>query len=441
MAKTPTSATTDQKANPETEAADVLPAPDDDVEDVAAADNGGAADQQQGDDEPPRRRSARQEAQDRLAEATRLYREKRDREEQESRARAAGEDPADQGAADEADDAGAVDEAADPVSEPVKAAAPAAPSDDAEIELVVYGVPVKRSLKEIKADAQKLLAADQKLEEAKRLVEEAKALKSAQAQRDPDDDPEHPPARGDQRASGGRTDRGNEAEHQPLDELDETALDSIVERIQVGDKDDGRAAIADLARLIRSSKTSALDETKVSDIVRHSLRQVDTEKEIQTAVNNFATKFPTIASDDEFVGVALARVERELVADLKAAGVSEDDLSKVKSPNDLAVMHGRMRQSGAKLRTYDELLTSVGTHFTTKFGQLAPSQKTTPARTTPSNQPADPPTSTAQKRQDMKRAAQTQPRAAGARAPVSQAPRPKTHAEIVAEMRRQRRFD
>lgn len=406
---------------------DVMPDIDDDAE-VGTTDAEIAVADADAGDEPPRKQTKA----DRLAEATRLYREKRDAEEGKFREEHGGDAPAEDVAAA---DAPAVAEAQPEAEKP--AAQPAALDDDAEIELVVFGTPIKKKLKDIKADAQKLLAADQKFDEATRLLKEAKALKNTPAQRDLDD-PEHQPDDVEDRATRGRTDRKSQPEHQPADELDATALDSIVERIQVGDKDEGRAAIADLVKLVTNGNTSRMDETKVREIVRADLHQVDTEKEIQVAIDKFAKQFPTIASDDEFSGVALQRVKKEMIADLKSTGISDETLSQIKNDKDLAVLHGRVRQSGAKVRTYDALLTDVGTHFSNKFGTLAKSPAPNP---TPAPKPTQPPVrNAAQERVEMKRAAAPQPRAAGARAPAATAPKPKTHQEIIAEMRRARRF-
>ena len=78
------------------------------------------------------------------------------------------------------DDASAQDDEPAAVAEqqrqPVtQAAAPTSVNDDMEMDLLVFGQPVKKTLGEIKAEAQKSLAADRKLEEAKTLVAEVKA--------------------------------------------------------------------------------------------------------------------------------------------------------------------------------------------------------------------------------------------------------------------------
>lgn len=344
-------------------------------------------------------------------------------------------------AKDEADEPqeDVVDEA--PAVEPARSAAPAAISDDAEIELVVYGVPVKKKLSELKADAQKMLAADQRLEEAKRTAEEARnLLKSAQSRRGADPDEADQPE-GDDDLDTRPKSKSTKADQPDID-IPEADIDSITSRLQVGDQEEGRSAITDLIRAIAKGNTSRLDERKVADIAADVNTRAEIKKEIDTALERFNATFPMIVSDDELVDVALRRISNELRADLKAAGVSDDDLSKFANPGDLARMHGQIRRKGAtKLRSYDAVLTAVGTHLQTKFGNAL---KPTPAGD-PSKKPAPSATPSAaskmQQRVDAKRSAPQQPRAAGARTPMQpSASRPKTPSEIVAEMRKARGF-
>lgn len=327
----------------------------------------------------------------------------------------------------------------EPAAEPTKAVEPAPLSDDAEIELVVYGVPVKKKLSELKADAQKLLAADQKLEEAKRTAEEARnLLKSAQSRRGQDPDEADQPE-GDGDLDTRPKSKATTADQPDID-LADADIDSIVERIQIGDKEEGRSAVTDLVRILAKGNTSRLDERKVADIAAEVNTRTEIKKEIDTALEKFNATFPAIVKDDELVDVALRRVHKELQADLKAAGLSDDDLSKVSTPGELARMHGEIRRKGGtNLRSYDAVLTAVGTHLQTKFGTaLTPSPAVETQKKPTQTQPA---ASKVQQRVDMKRAAPQQPKAAGARTPIqSSGPRPKTPSEIVAEMRKARGF-
>lgn len=413
---------------------------DDPVEGAEVSDRRELADRdtQQGDAEAADTRDAgpTDHKSDAREEALRRYREMRDLAETETREKRGLPPLKAEGAELDAD---ATDPSGD-TSEPVARttdAAPASLADDAEIELKVYGQSIKRKLGDIKADAQRLIASEQLFDEAKRLKDEVKALKDAQSQRARDPDPEHQPV--DDAGNRGRKTRKSDAddgqEHQP-DDLDTDSLDSIVERIQIGDKDEGRAAISDLVKLVMKGNTSRIDESKVREIVRQDIVQTDTKKEINAALETFTKKFPSIASDDDLTDVALRRVQVELRADLKASGMSDDDISKIKESRDLASLHGEVRRKGAKVRTYDALLTDVGTYLSKKFG-TSQTPETLPAKTTLQQPPA---TSKTQQRVDAKRAAIQQPKAAGAKTPTQQAPRPKTHSEIISEMRKARGF-
>lgn len=354
----------------------------------------------------------------------RLYKLARELRAAEDAPEAEGEAAADDGA----------EIAADPPAEgseqqPEPASAPAI-ADDAEIELVVYGVPVKKKISEIKADAQKLLAADAKFEEAKRAASEARELlKEAQAQRSKSSEEHH---LDDDADTGKKTTRS--PADQPADDVDDVDVDSIAERLQVGDRNEGKEAIAELVKLVRGRKTSAVDETEVSRVVEERLERNRTKQEIDTAIEKFSQSFPNIVKDDELVDVALRRVSKEIRADLLANGLSADDVDKITDPGDLVRFHSQVRRTNkaAKLRSYDDVLTAVGTHLTTKFGGTPALDKAAPPK------PAQPTAADKMaQRVEAKRAAPQQPRASGVRT-ESSAPAPKTHAQILAEIRNSR---
>ena len=305
-------------------------------------------------------------------------------------------------------------------------------SDDAEIELVVYGVPVKKKISEIKADAQKLLAADAKFEEAKRAATEARELlKEAQSQRSKSSEEHHQ----DDDAESGKKASRNKAD-QPDDEVEDVDVDSIAERLQVGDRNEGKEAIAELVKLVRGRNTSAVDQDKVERMVEERLERNRTKQEIDTAVEKFSQAFPKIVKDDDLVDVALRQVSKEIKADLLANGLSEDDLGKFTDPGELVKFHAQVRRTNrsAKLRSYDEVLTSVGTKLTSKFGALLGNEQ--PDNQKPAQQ-RQPVADKAAQRVEAKRAAPQQPRASGVRT-ESSAPAPKTNAQILAEIRNSR---
>lgn len=405
---------------------DVMPDPTDDteIEATAVATDGSDEAQAEGQQDSPRAKTPFEEARDR---ATQRYRELRDAE-------LKGGPAGDSEQAPEAEAETDLAQEVDP-SEPTataKAAAPPAAEPELEVPLIIDGKQVTKPLSEVVKLAQITVASDNRLEEAKRLLRQATAVhERAMSEHQPDD--------GTAKAAKPTraTDDDIDPEHQP-DDVDPEELDSIVERIQVGDKDDGRQAIADLMKLVQGN--TSLNERAVSNMVRQTIVQNDTKKELDEAVTKFTTAFPTIASDDDLVDVALRRVQRELRSDLVAAGISEDDLKTVTDPKQLAALHRQVRVNGAKVRTYDTLLSEVGTYLSNKFGTPREPSKpaTEKAPQQPQRQPARP--STIEARTELKRSAAQQPRAAGVRGQVAQAPKPKTAAEIIREMRRARHF-
>lgn len=418
--------------------ADVMPQPDDDAAETTAA---AAAPAEGGDDEkqakPAKAPEPKSDEDDPRALAAKAYREMRDK-------RLAEAQPAAEAAS--ADDEGSADDEAEPAPK-VDAESATAPKrktvsldeldPDAEVVLKVDGREIKRPFRDIVASAQIDAAANNRLEEAKRILSEAKTVAQSPRQ------PEHQPDDGDQRTVKPSPSRATEQpEHQPDDEVDTEKLASIVERIQVGDKEEGQEALAELVKMVGAKPK--LDQSDISRAVQQTLSERETMSEINRAVEGFSKEFPNLVSDDDLTNVTMTVITKEILKDLRSAGMSDDDLAAVsKDTKRLAAMHRQARLSGANLRTYDGLLRDVGTHVSEKFGirpgSSAPAAKS-PAPTPASPQRAPTDSAKAQERIDRKRAAPQQPRTAGGRTPSAEPPRPKTKAEVVAQMRRERGF-
>src|SRR5690606_33523000 len=110
---------------------------------------------------------------------------------------------------------------------------------------------------------------DNRLDEAKRLLQEARALRGSNDdpanQQGADDDLN---AQDDQSPEGkGKTDPSKPA-------LNPAKLENIVERIQIGDKDEGRQALAELIDIVSSSTGNKGDTLKADDIVRVANEQI-----------------------------------------------------------------------------------------------------------------------------------------------------------------------
>jgi hypothetical protein len=325
---------------------------------------------------------------------------------------------------------------------------PANPNDDMEQEfpLVINGRVVKKKLSEIVAHAQRDLAADDRLGEAKALLREARALRA-----DPNAS-EHPPGgTGQKGASPQQTteSRGTSSAHPPADvEIEEELLDRVANGLQVGDQSDGREVLKQFANSIlqkAQGNTSRMpDETAVREMTRREIQEAERQKEIDEALTSFSTDFSHIIQDDDLTEVAQTRLKAELRADLKKAGVAAEDLDKLTDPTALAHVHRSLRLQGAGLRTYKQVLSDVGNHLTSKFGKPSgstQSQQQSPTRSVPTQQPTT--RNVIAERQDLKRNAPQQPRAAGVRGttPSQQPKGPRSRLDIIAEMRRGRGFN
>lgn len=415
MAKAPTKAqTTTDETVPEIEEDGDLSGADhvsQDTRDTAPA-----------DDEPEKAAPAK--AEDPREDIVKRYRELRNKAAQ-------GEDDADDGAEGEQDEA-----------EPDQPEAPAdkvdakkdeepAEKPEQEFELVVDGKTVKKKLHEVLALAQITAASDNRLDEAKRLLREAQALRGS-------DKTEHPPSGSEEQEThqDGRTqDKGERGrEHQPKRRLSPEQLKGIIERIQVGDSEEGVEALQELVEAVAPRD----DADTVGKVVEQRLTTIKTEEEIHNALTAFATNYPEIAKDEILADAGRTILRNELIKDLQSVGADQAEIDKIKhDARALAAAQRHLRSQGHKVRSYNDLLEEVGKTMVTKFGikRAAPNADPTPQKQTPPT-----PSSTTQSRVDRKRAAPQQPRAAGVRGQTPSAPKRKSPADVVAQMRKDRGF-
>jgi len=190
------------------------------------------------------------------------------------------------------------------MSKPAPAAAAAAVEsaegqETAAIPLLVDGEIVKKPLKEVAALAQKGLAGDNRLDEAKRLLKlaEERELRSRAPEHPPGASPLQEPAETDPSHVG-----PGDREHQPAAGVPREKLAAIVERIQVGDSDDGTAALEELVGLMNAGrpKTEQFSREDVGQIVQQTIVARETQTEIDGALKTFGTKFPGILSDPDY---------------------------------------------------------------------------------------------------------------------------------------------
>lgn len=305
---------------------------------------------------------------------------------------------------------------------------------DTELELVVYGERYKARKSELAkrydiagADdatiiriAQKELAADRRLESSRNAPQPAQ--------------PEH------HREPGAQT---REAAPEPTRSspakttLDDEKLEEIASRIQVGDTEEGKAA---LREIIEFAAAQSVRAEQVPELIDQAMTQRDHLQEINLAVAKFGEENADLVSKPELRTVVLdvsAQKMREAMAQI---GVRQDVLDAMGN-NRLAIAdayHGYRRQ-GYSLKPTGDLLTDVEGHIRSTFNMPRPSaaQASAPIASPPT------PTVTAQQareRLQRKATAPQQPRHGGTRAEAPQSPRPKTPQEIVNEMRGQRHF-
>ena len=358
---------------------------------------------------------------DARAELVRMYREKRAKEEN-------GEDKNPSGALD--DDA---DDVADAPEQSVEAPKVAAPEqDEPTFTLLVDGKPVQMKQSEVLAKAQIAVASDNRLDEAKRLLTEARALRGSRRNE------EHHLDDGDdlyaQDADEAPVNNGATNQSRPV--IDAEKLTDIVQRLQVGDEEEGRQALTEYAELVTRS-AGQNTPPDIDSVVRQSIAQNNVRTELETAAEGFKTSHAALVQDPELLDNSFARVRNEVRQDLAKLGLETDKLA-VLDGAQLFKLHMDARVSGAPVRSYKAVFDKVGSEMSSKYGALLTSQAT------PSGQ-AQRPTLAASsnvvaERIERKRAANTQPRTAGVRQASQAQPKARSPASIVEQMRRQRGF-
>ena len=369
---------------------DVLPELDDDIEPVAAeasADPVDFDDTPDVDDEPERAETPREAA-------VRRYRELRD-----GKAKAA----PDKDDEDAGDDPGP--EAPAKASDPASAVAAAAKS------IAASSTPTP-----VAADPDPRFASI--LEEIKALREDAKAPPKAEPVDDTADD-------GDQTPSAKTA-------------ADSEKLGSIVERIQIGDKEEGSLALAELIELLDGGKKGAIRAEDVGRVVTEQIARSRVVNEVEEATNSFMTKYDKIVADPDVLSVSVTRLANEVRQDLVSAGLDKAAADKA-TPEQLMEWHTQARIKNLKVRPMRDHFEKVGTDMTAKFSALLGSETPRPAsRQSQPQQPA--PSNRIAERMDRKRSAPVQPRTAGVRANTEPAQKPKSRSDVLMEMRRSRGF-
>lgn len=426
--------TTTTKADATASQQDVMPTPDDDMDADAVA---SSADYDDGGDEKPSSKPEAPEVyDDPRARIAQRYRELRNEEE--------ASDSEDQSDESEGDSDSKVDPVnaendAEPVNEdendPKRRSEPT--SQATKIVVKIDGHEREMTIDEMTAIVQKHGAADNRLEEARSIRDDVKRLREELQAAQPRQPENQPGKSGHDAHEPDPSLPVSKAANQLPKGIDREKLKGIVERIQVGDTDEGIDATEELVALLSHGQPE-IDSNLVNEIVQEQLFQRQNQEDIDGALRSFSEKYPEIVKNDVLSEAGMTVFKREIVRDLRDLGVSEEDIAPIRSnAKALSKAHQTLRRAGHKVRSYGEIFDGVGQYMTEAFG-MAPSSETQPGKKP--NPPATGPSNTVQSRQDRKRSMPTQPRAAGVREQAPKAPRPKTAQETIAEMRRQRNF-
>lgn len=413
MAKAPTNSAEAQR--------DEVPPLDDDIEPAEqAAARDDADDGADQDAEPVEKAESPREA------AVRRYRELRAQRE----AAASGDTSEDDGASDG-------DEQDDPEPAPARAQPQKVEpesADEPEFEVKVHGQTKKLKASELVAKAQIALASENILDEVKSLKRDMEARAQRGRSSDPADQQDEDDGLNAQEDDRSPKEPAKANQRKPV--LDAEKLEDIVERIQIGDKAEGRAALSELIDAISGSapENSAMKPEEIGRVVTEQIARARFKSEIEEATGKFRQEYAGVVSDPDVLDASLRRLGAELRQDLTAAGMAPEKIDKL-STDQLLEFHQQARMAGHKTRGYSQILDKVGKEVSQKFGAILPSRETSP--TNRSQQPT--PSASLNERVDRKRSAPVQPRTAGVRASDSQ-PKPKSRADVIAEMRRSRGY-
>lgn len=433
------------KAQLEDQQNDVLPEPDDDIDLAQPQDDQGDRGGQDDPQPQPQNRQPQQQ-EDRLASVTALYRQMRDAAKGKTAAPApADHDPGSDNDNDDVDEGESLraqqrDNPPPNRQEPPPGQnnAPSTEGNDPLQTIKVDGVELRLPLSQVIALAQRNLAGENRLEEAKRILDDVKALRGQI-------DPAHQRTSSEQgqQQSQAPSQTDPASTQQPTNQLDDLGIEreklkQIVERIQIGDTEEGVDALAEVLRLARPS----LDESAVMRLARQAYFQTQTENEITSALDRFKAAYEPVVTDPYIKVATLARLTEEIVADLRNAGFREEDLAAHRTDlNTLGHWLNYARAQGRQVRSYDKLLSDVGDFIADKFkidlSQYRQQHQQTGSRQTNQQPSAD---ELSRQRLERKRLLPSQPRSANIREQMPAPRRPKTATEVVLEMKRQRGF-
>jgi len=147
------------------------------------------------------------------------------------------------------------------------------------------------------------------------------------------------------------------------DDFDDEELEEIADQIQVGDRTEGARA---LERVISRARSEGRGE--VRQVLKEEAMAARLERENSEALDHFSKRYPQMKDSELLVDAAQTALRKEIVSDLKNAGITDEYLAPVR--NDTATLvraHGSARYNGANVRAPKDLLDQVGSTLAREF--------------------------------------------------------------------------
>jgi hypothetical protein len=135
-------------------------------------------------------------------------------------------------------------------------------------------------------------------------------------------------------------------------------LRGIVQRVQVGDEDEGVEALSEMMDLMREEGRHSVGQ---------AMTNVGAQVRNQAAAERFANRFPVLRGDNDLTDTALGVVRDEVGADLKVAGATEKDIAAIGDIAKLGELHAHARAVGHKLRSPEDVLGAAATRLTSQY--------------------------------------------------------------------------
>lgn len=283
----------------------------------------------------------------------------------------------------------------DPTDDEVRTEEPA----QTRHKLKVHGRELELSQEEIIAHAQKSLAADGLLDDAKRMREEHRQM--LEEIRAANQNRTEEPSKGQKKAE------------EPATKPDTAELDRIIDRIQVGDKEEAAAALMEFGDDIRNrieqrveERIGNLDE-RIAATTRQTAEAERRREQTMATLNEFADDYPEFKTNESLQTALAHETAKVMKTHLIEAGVQPETLSGIQREHKLSEMEAvswayrSLRDGGFDVPDNASLLRTAGDTLRKNFGV-----KREPAPQPNANVPAD--------RQERKQNMAPQPRRASA---------------------------